>query len=74
MAVNFDRIRNNTVNIKCAKEFKIKSVVYENQLVAMLLCITTDIRRLPPYMLFPNAKPYLRTTWFIKTLLCMHKE
>jgi hypothetical protein len=74
MAVCFDTIRNYTVDIKCAKEVKIKSVVYVNQRVAVVFCITADDHRLPPYILFSIAKRYLRMKWFINSLLCVHKK
>jgi hypothetical protein len=44
--------RNYIIDTKGTKEFKIKSTDYEKQRVAVMLCITVNNHKLPPYIIF----------------------
>jgi hypothetical protein len=68
MAVYFGMPQNYTVDAKCAKEIKIRSTGYEKQLVMVMLCITADGHKLPPYVIL-NRKTIPKNEMFAKDVI-----
>lgn len=66
--VFFDMPRNYTVNMKGAKEVKIMSAGYEKQRVTVMLCITADGNKLPPYLIL-NRKTIPKNEVFPKDVV-----
>jgi hypothetical protein len=51
ITVYFDMPHNDTVDAKGAREVKIRSTGYEKQRVMLMLCITADGHKVPPYII-----------------------
>lgn len=49
--VYFDMPRNYTVNVKGAKEVKLRSTGYEKHRITVMLCVTADGKKLPAYII-----------------------
>lgn len=72
--VCFDMPRNYTVNSRGAKEIKIKTTGYEKQRVTVMLCITADGHKLPPYLIL-NRKTIPKNETFPKdVIVCAQKN
>jgi hypothetical protein len=66
--VHFDTSRKYTVDAKGVKEVKIRSTGYEKQRVTVMLCITADGHKLPPYIIL-NCKTIPKNEMFPKTFI-----
>lgn len=50
--IYFDMPREMTINRKGEKEVKISTTGYEKHQVTLILCVTPDRNKLPPYLIF----------------------
>jgi hypothetical protein len=66
--VYFDTPRKYTVDAKGANEVKIRSTGYEKQRVTVMLCITADGHKLPPYIIL-NSKTIPKNEIFPKDVI-----
>jgi hypothetical protein len=73
-AVYFDTPQNYAVDAKGVKEVKIRITGYEKQCVTVMLCITVDGHKLPPYIIL-NGKTMPKNEMFLKNIVrvCVHK-
>jgi hypothetical protein len=67
--VYFEMPRDYTVDAKGAKEVKIRSTGYEKQCVTVMLCITADGHKLPPYIIILSRKTIPKNEMFPKDVI-----
>ncbi|KAL1421359.1 hypothetical protein MTO96_023153 [Rhipicephalus appendiculatus] len=75
MPVFFDMPRASTVNEVGAREVRVMTTGYEKQRVTVMLCITADDRKLPPYIIL-KRKNTPKNEWFPKDVIieCRTKD
>jgi hypothetical protein len=66
--------QNYTVDVKGAKEIKIRSTVYEKQYVMVMLCITTYGRKLPPYIILKIKMIPMNEMFHKDIIVCAQKK
>jgi hypothetical protein len=73
-AVYFDMLRNTTVSTTGAKEVKMLTTGYEKHRVTVMLCVTADGCKLPPYLIFKRKTVPKREIFPKDVIICANEK